>query len=49
MSKTFAQVLIACSRSWGFAGAELIDPLPEKVQAKEAQFRAILGRLRAAQ
>ena len=27
----------------GFAGAELIDPLPESVQAKEAQFRAIWG------
>jgi len=25
----------------GFAGAKLIDPLPEKVQAKEAKFRAI--------
>lgn len=27
----------------GFAGATLIDPLPEKVQAKEAEFRAIWG------
>jgi nucleoside-diphosphate-sugar epimerase len=27
----------------GFAGAELVDPLPEKVQAKEAEFRAIWG------
>jgi nucleoside-diphosphate-sugar epimerase len=25
----------------GFAGAKLIDPLPEKVQAKEAKFRSI--------
>jgi len=25
----------------GFAGAKLIDPLPEKVQAKKAKFRAI--------
>ena len=27
----------------GFAGAELIDPLPESVQAREAEFRAIWG------
>ena len=27
----------------GFAGAELIDPLPDKVKAKEAEFRAIWG------
>ena len=27
----------------GFAGAKLHDPLPEKVQAKEAMFRAIWG------
>jgi hypothetical protein len=27
----------------GFTGAELVDPLPEKVQAKEAEFRAIWG------
>jgi nucleoside-diphosphate-sugar epimerase len=27
----------------GFAGATLIDPFPEKVQAKEAEFRAIWG------
>ncbi len=27
----------------GFAGAELIDPFPEKVRAKEAKFRAIWG------
>ena len=27
----------------GFAGAKLYDPLPEKVQAKEAMFRAIWG------
>jgi nucleoside-diphosphate-sugar epimerase len=27
----------------GFAGATLIDPLPEKVQAREAEFRAIWG------
>ena len=32
----------------GFAGAELVDPFPEKVQAKEAQFRAYLGWLRTA-
>lgn len=25
----------------GFAGAELVDPLPDKVKAKEAEFRAI--------
>jgi len=27
----------------GFAGAELVDPLPDKVKAKEAEFRAIWG------
>jgi nucleoside-diphosphate-sugar epimerase len=27
----------------GFAGAELIDPLPESIQAREAEFRAIWG------
>jgi nucleoside-diphosphate-sugar epimerase len=27
----------------GFAGATLIDPFPEKVRAKEAEFRAIWG------
>jgi nucleoside-diphosphate-sugar epimerase len=27
----------------GFAGATLFDPLPDKVQAREAQFRAIWG------
>ena len=27
----------------GFAGAELVDPLPESVQAREAEFRAIWG------
>lgn len=27
----------------GFAGAKLVDPFPEKVRAKEAQFRAIWG------
>ncbi len=27
----------------GFAGAELVDPFPEKIQAKEAEFRAIWG------
>lgn len=27
----------------GFAGAKLVDPLPEKIQAKEAEFRAIWG------
>ena len=27
----------------GFDGAALVDPLPEKVQAKEAEFRAIWG------
>ena len=27
----------------GFAGAELIDPLPESVQAREAAFRALWG------
>ena len=26
-----------------FAGAELVDPLPDKVKAKEAEFRAIWG------
>jgi len=25
----------------GFAGAKLVDPLPEKIQAREAEFRAI--------
>lgn len=27
----------------GFAGAKLIDPFPEKIQAREAEFRAIWG------
>jgi nucleoside-diphosphate-sugar epimerase len=27
----------------GFAGATLVDPLPEKIQAMEAEFRAIWG------
>jgi nucleoside-diphosphate-sugar epimerase len=27
----------------GFAGATLVDPLPDKVKAREAQFRAIWG------
>lgn len=27
----------------GFAGARLVDPFPEKIQAREAEFRAIWG------
>jgi len=27
----------------GFAGAELVDPLPDKIKAREAEFRAIWG------